>query len=118
MKKPPESVIIHSEDLSLSHLSVEIMLLLRIESFPLCPIPYEFIGFLKWVLTLTWNFVEFFEAEECVVEFFNGSHSFFAVFLFPLLVDFGIYSLGAIALFHMHSCWLVTIVVLASSMPT
>ena len=103
-KKPPEYVAIHSEGLSLLHSPAETSSLLRIEAFFLCPIPYEFVGFLKWVLALYWNFVEFFEAEECVVELVNDFHSFLAVFLFPLLVGIGIYSHRAIALFHMLSC--------------
>lgn len=120
MKKPPESVVIRSEGTSLLHSSTVIApnhlafpvslassqgyfsfrLLLRVESLFLGPIPDESVGFFQRMLAFAGHFVKFFKAEDGTVEFFKDIHSYLVVLFLPLLIGFGIHSLGAFVFFH------------------
>ena len=74
----------------------------------------EFVGFFKRMVALAGDFVELFKTEEGTAEVTEGLHSLVAVFLFPLLVGFGIHSLGAFVVGHFLSL-LVTHIYTAKS---
>lgn len=61
----------------------------------------EFVGLFKRMVALARDFIEFFKTEEGMTEFAKGFRSFLVVFFLPLLVGFGIDSLGAFVVGHM-----------------